>query len=222
MPDGKSGKRRRPICPLFSISNDRVLLDSLFATLDKGAMNPRQKCAQCGTVADFHDEFCTSCWSHRTKGKVLSSEQIATCEAQYAAVKEKKRWHAELGAWQNRLLLPSILMTLWCLFAVSTLLPVCLKYGEGRFELGMALLCAASFAIGGYLVGGSKALRIACPLLIIASLAATYHIGEYLLEVMRGEAELGKGFVFSSIRLVFCGAIVVSSVQILRLKRPAA
>lgn len=184
-------------------------------------MNPRQKCAHCGKLADFQEDFCTSCWSHRTQGKVLSSEQIATCEARYAAVNENKRWQAELGAWQNRLLLPAILMTLWCLFAVSTLLPVYLKYGEGRFELGIAVLCAASFAIGGYLIGGSKALRIACPLLILASLAATYHIGDYLLEVMRGEAKLGKGFVFSSIRLVFCGAIVVSSVQILRLKRPA-
>ncbi len=185
-------------------------------------MIPRQKCAHCGKLADFKDEFCTSCWSHRTKGKVLTSEQITTCEAQYAALNDKKRWQAKLGAWQNRLLLPAILMTLWCLFGVSTLLPTFLKYGSGRLELAIAVFCAASFAIGGYMVGGAKALNIACPLLIIASLAATYHIGDYLLDVLRGEAKLTRGFVFSGIRLVFCGTVVVSSVQILRLKRPAA
>ena len=185
-------------------------------------MNPRQKCAHCGKLADFHEDFCTGCWSHRTKGKVLTSEQIATCETQFAAVNEKNRWQAELGAWQNRLLLPAILMTLWCLFGVSLLLPAFLKYGEGRMELAIAVFCAACFAMGGYLVGGAKSLQIACPMLIIASLAATYPLGDYLLDVLRGEAKLGKGFIFSSIRLVFCGVILVSSVMILRLKRPAA
>lgn len=185
-------------------------------------MNPRQKCAHCGKLADFHEDFCTLCWSHRTKGKVLTSEQIATCETQFAAVNEKKRWQAELGAWQTRLLLPAILMTLWCLFGVSLLLPAFLKYGEGRLELALAVFCAASFAIGGYLVGGDKSLQIACALLIIASLAATYHTGGYLLDVLHGEAKIDKRFFFSCLRLVFCGTILVSSVMILRLKRPAA
>ena len=184
-------------------------------------MNPRQKCVQCGKLADFHDDFCTSCWSHRTKGKVLTEEQIATCEKQFAAVSEMKRWQAELGVWQSRLLLPAILMTLWCLYGVSVLLPVFLKYGEGHLELTLAVLCAASFAGGGYLVGGAKALKIACPLLIVASLAATFHLGGYLLDVLRGEASLSRGFILSAIRLVFCGTIIVSAVMILRLKRPA-
>lgn len=190
--------------------------------LGKAPMSPRQKCAHCGKVAEFRDDFCTSCWSHRTKGKVLTSEQIATCETQFAAVNEKKQWQAELGVWQNRLLIPAILMTLWCLYAVSTLLPVYLKYGEGQLELAIAVLCAASFAGGGYLVGGGKALKIACPLLILASLAATYHIGGYLLDVMNGDAKLSKGFLFSSLRLVLCGTILVSAVKILRLKPAAA
>ncbi len=145
-----------------------------------------------------------SCWSHRTKGKVLTEEQIATCEKQFAAVSEMKRWQAELGVWQSRLLLP-----------------VFLKYGEGHLELTLAVLCAASFAGGGYLVGGAKALKIACPLLIVASLAATFHLGGYLLDVLRGEASLSRGFILSAIRLVFCGTIIVSAVMILRLKRPA-
>jgi hypothetical protein len=185
-------------------------------------MNPRHKCAHCGKLADFHEDFCTLCWSHRTKGKVLTSEQIATCETQFAAVNAKKRWDVELGVWQNRLLLPAILMTLWSLFGVSSLLPHFLKYGEGQLELAVAVLCAASFAIGGYLVGGSRALNIACPLLIIACLAATYHTGGYLLDVLHGEAKIDKRFFFSSLRLMFCGTILVTSVMILRLKRPAA
>ncbi len=184
-------------------------------------MKPRQKCAHCGENVDFHEDFCTSCWSHRTKGKVLTGEQIATCKTQLAAVQDRKRWQAELGVWQTRLLIPAILMTLWCLFGVSLVLPVWLKYGEGRLELASAVLCAASFAGGGYLVGGARALKIACPLLILASLAATFHIGGYLLDVLRGEAVLSKGFVFSAIRLVFCGTILVSAVKILRLKGPA-
>ena len=185
-------------------------------------MTPRQKCAHCGKLAEFHEDFCTSCWSHRTKGKVLTDEQIATCEKQFAAANDRKRWQAELGVWQTRLLIPAILMTLWCLFGVSLLLPAFLKYGDGKLEFGIAALCAASFAGGGYLVGGARALHIACPLLILASLVATFHIGGYLVDVLQGEAKLSKGFVFSAIRLVFCGTILVSAVKILRLKRPAA
>lgn len=190
--------------------------------LGKELMNPRQKCAHCGKAADFHEDFCTSCWSHRTKGKVLTSEQIATCETQLAAVNDKKRWQAELGVWQTRLVIPAILMTLWCLFGVSLLLPNFLKYGAGQLEFAIAVLCAAAFAGGGYLVGGARALNIACPLLILASLAATYHIGGYLLDVLHGDAAFSKGFIFSAIRLVFCGTIVVSAVKILRIKRRAA
>lgn len=184
-------------------------------------MKPRQKCPHCGESVDFHDDFCPSCWSHRTKGKVLTKEQIATCEKQLAAVNDKKRWQAELDVWQNRLLIPAILMTLWCLYGVSSLLPHLLKYGEARLEFAIALLCAASFAGGGYLVGGAKSLHIACPLLIIASLAATFHIGDYLLDVFQGEAKLSKGFFFSAIRLVLCGTILISSVKILLIQGPA-
>ena len=190
-------------------------------------MNPRQKCAQCGIFAIFQDDFCTSCWSHRTKGKVLTSEQIASCKKEFAAVNEKKRWQAEFDSWQNRLLIPSILMTLWCLYGVSLLLPLYLRDGDGQFEIVTCILGAASFAGGGYLVGGARSLQIACPLLIIASLVATFHIGDYLLNVMNGqvlqsETNIGKGLLFSAIRLIFCGTIIVSSVMILRLKRPTA
>jgi len=185
-------------------------------------MNPRQKCVHCGKLADFHDDFCTQCWSHRIKGKVLTNEQITTCETQLAAVNEKKRWQAELGVWQNRLLIPAILMTLWCLFGVSSLLPHYLKYGAGQMELAIAAFCAASFAGGGYLVGGARALHIACPLLILASLAATFHIGGYLLDVLHGDATFSKGFFFGALRLIFCGTIVVSAVKLLRIKPPAA
>ncbi len=184
-------------------------------------MIPRQKCTYCGIIADFKDDFCTSCWSHRTKGKVLTDEQIATCKVQLAAVNAKKRWQTELEVWQNRLLAPAILMVLWSLYGVFTLLPFYMKFGAGQLELATSVFCSASFAIGGYLVGGARALKIACVLLILASLAATFHIGDYLLDVMHGEAKFGKGFVYSSIRVVFCGTILISSVKILRLDHPA-
>jgi hypothetical protein len=185
-------------------------------------MIPRQKCAHCGKLADFKDEFCTSCWSHRTKGKVLTNEQITKCETQYAALNEKKRWQATLGTRQNRLLLPTILMVLWSVYGVFSLLPFYLKFGLGQLELAINVFCSASFAIGGYLVGGARALKAACYLLILASLAATYHIGDYLMEVLHDEAEIDEGFLYSCLRLVFCGTILISSIQILRLKRPAA
>ncbi|MDB6006928.1 MAG: hypothetical protein JWR15_3915 [Prosthecobacter sp.] len=185
-------------------------------------MKPRQKCAHCGNSADFHDDFCTSCWSHRTKGKVLTDEQIATCVKQLAAVNEKKRSQAELAVWQTRLLIPAILMTLWCLFGVSLLLPPFLKYGAGQLEIATCILGAAVFAGGGYLVGGARALHIACPLLIIACLVAMFHSGDHLLDVFHGDEKLGKGFFFSVIRLLFCGTILVSAVKILRLKGPVA
>ncbi len=185
-------------------------------------MKPRQKCPHCGESVDFHDDFCTSCWSHRTKGKVLSEEQIATCEKQLTAVNERKRRQAELGVWQTRLLIPAILMTLWCLFGVSLLLPPFLKYGAGQLEIATCFLGAAIFAGCGYLVGGARALHIACPLLIIACLVAMFHSGGYLLDVFHGDAKLGKGVFFSVLRLVFCGSILVSAVKILRLKAPAA
>lgn len=185
-------------------------------------MNPRKKCAHCGQLVDFHDDFCTSCWCHRTKGKVLTDAQIATCEKQLAAVNEQKRWQAELAVWQTRLLLPAILMTLWCLYGVSAALPTWLKYGTGFPGLALSFLCAAAFAGGGYLAGGARQLHIACPLLILASFATTFHIGVYLLDVFSGEAKLTTGFVFSAIRLLLCGTVVVSAVMILRLKRPVA
>ncbi|OYW71012.1 MAG: hypothetical protein B7Z37_28970 [Verrucomicrobia bacterium 12-59-8] len=185
-------------------------------------MKPRQKCPHCGESVDFHDDFCPSCWSHRTKGKVLTEEQIAACEKQLAAVNDKKRWQADLAVWQTRLLIPAILMTLWCLFGVSLLLPPFLKYGAGQLEIAISFLGAAIFAGGGYLVGGARALHLACPLLIIACLVAMFHSGDYLLDVFQGDARLGKGSFFNVLRLIFCGTILVSAVKILRLKGPAA
>jgi hypothetical protein len=190
-------------------------------------MSSRQKCPQCGILAIFNDNFCTSCWSHRTKGKVLTEEQIATCKKQMADANEKKLWQAELGKWQNWILLPSILMTLWYLYAASTLLPILLKFGAGKPDMAVCFLGAAIFAGCGYLVGGSKALRIACPVLIVASVLVMIHIGDYLLNVVpenavrQSDEKTAKGMLFGGIRLVLCGAIIFSSVKILRLKRPA-
>lgn len=184
-------------------------------------MTPRQKCGHCAKVADFHDDFCTLCWSHRTKGRVLTDEQIAACQGQYAVVRENKRWQAELGVWQNRLLVPAILMTLWCAYWLFTTLPFYLKWGFGLWETVTGALCVTAFATGGYLVGGARALKVACPVLILASLACIIHIGDYLRGAFDDLAANGRGVAFSSIRLVFCGTILVSSVNVLRLRRAA-
>ncbi|WP_395749485.1 hypothetical protein [Prosthecobacter sp.] len=191
-------------------------------------MTSRQKCAQCGILAIFQDDFCTSCWSHRKKGKVLTEEQIAACKKQMADANEKKLWQAELEKWQNWILLPSILMTLWYLYAASVLLPVLLRIGAGKPDMAVCFLGAAVFAGGGYLVGGSKALRIACPLLIVASVLAMIHIGDFLINVVpelaerQSDEKIAKGMLFGSIRLVLCGVIIFSAIKILRLKRPGA
>jgi hypothetical protein len=63
-------------------------------------------------------------------------------------------------------------------------------------------------------------------LLIIASLVAMFHIGDYLLNVvpdkaLQTETQIGRGLLFSGVRLVFCGTILGSAIMILRLKRPA-
>ncbi|MCB1279388.1 hypothetical protein [Prosthecobacter sp.] len=185
-------------------------------------MTPRQKCAHCGKIADFRDDFCTLCWSHRIKGKVLTDEQIASCQSQFAAANEQKRWQAEFGTWQTRLLMPAILMTLWCVYWAFVTLPFYLKFDLGLLELLASVFCIVSFAGGGFLVGGSKMLKSACVLLILGSVVSAIHIGDYFLDVANGASEAGKGMLWSSVRLVLCGTILVSAVQILRINRPAA
>ncbi|MBB5034615.1 hypothetical protein [Prosthecobacter vanneervenii] len=184
-------------------------------------MTPRQKCPHCGKFAEFHEDFCSQCWSHRSKGKVLTEEQIASCRSRQTTANDRKRWQDELDVWQKKMLPAVIAMILWCSYGVYLAIPFYLKLGVGELELAIGVFCTAGFAIGGYLIGGSKALKLACSVLIAASLVASYYIFEFMLEVMRGEVQSFQGFAYSCIRLVLCGTIFISALKIKAIKPPA-
>lgn len=183
-------------------------------------MIPPPKCEHCGKVAAFHDDFCTLCWSHRKKGKVLTDDQIAICQSQFAAEDGRKRWSAELSVWQSRVLIPIILMILWCAYWGLSKLPHYIKFKVGLPEMTLALLCAAGFAVGGFMLGGTKKLPVACSLLIIASLICVVHAGGSFLDDLNHIRPKIMGLLWSSIRLFLCGAILVSCVRVLLIKRP--
>lgn len=185
-------------------------------------MARREKCPHCGNVVEFHDHFCTHCWSHRTKGKVLMEEQVATCRSQLAARNEQTRWRDECLSLQKRMAVPTILMILWCSYWGLSMLPGYLKYDDGLPQMVTGLLCAAGFVVGGFLAGGMKAVPVACSLLILSSLVCVFHAGSYLMVEFGRISPSAKGVVWSSLRLVLCGIILVSCAGILRLKRPGA
>lgn len=172
-------------------------------------------------MAEFRDEFCTLCWSHRIKGKVLTDEQIATCRSQLAAAEEKNRWRDDFARWQKRMLIPAILMTLWCAYWGLSMVRPYLKHEDVLLPLMVGLLCAGAFAIGGFLAGGMKAVPLACGLLILASLVCLLHAGGYLLMALEAPREHVAGLLWSTARLVFCGTILVSAVMMFRIKRGA-
>ncbi len=172
-------------------------------------------------MAEFRENFCTLCWSHRTKGKVLTEEQIATCERQLAEAKEKNLWRGDFARWQKRMLIPAILMTLWCAYWGLSMVRPYLKHEDVLLPMIVGLLCAGSFAVGGFLAGGMKAVPLACGLLVIASLVCLLHIGSYLLTALEAPREHVAGLLWSTARLLFCGTILVSSVMMLRIRRAA-
>lgn len=180
-------------------------------------MTKRTKCPHCAKVADFYNDFCTLCWSHFTKGQVLSAEQIASSRDSYAAALARKKWQEQFDRWQKLVIGPAVILTIasigWTIGSLTGAL-------AGEVPWVWMLLPGVSllgFAGGGYLIGGCKALPLASVLLALAALAYGFS-SVMALEIDLSRPKVNPSAVIKdAAALVFCGMALFGAIQIFRL-----
>lgn len=184
-------------------------------------MNQRMKCPHCSKVADFHNDFCTLCWSHRNKGKVLTEEQIAQTEASYAKVVAQQKWQAAFDKYQKLVIPPAVILTICVVAWIAGLAPA-LAAGDVPWLWmtlpGMSLL---GFALGGYLVGGCHQLRLATVLLGLGALAYGYVGVESISISLAGDSDLSD-VLWGGTEIAMCAIILYGSYHIFRMDRKMA
>lgn len=183
-------------------------------------MSQRAKCPHCGKVVDFHNDFCTECWSHVKKGRVLSPEQISSSRETYAGIVARKKWDKEFERWQKLVMGPAVLLTIASIGWTVLTLPFALSGEFPWFWMLLPGISLVGFALGGYLIGGCKALPASSVLLGLAALAYGYSgVESLLLELSKPRVSPGAAIKDIG-SIVLCGMALVGAVQIFRLRSP--
>lgn len=186
-------------------------------------MVKRIKCPHCGKVADFHQDSCTLCWAHRVRGPLGSEEQIAQARERYRQHQEQAEWQARFDRWQKVVIGPAVLLTISSIAWAFSSVGLCWGLGVSWVHAAPALVSVMGFPLGGFWVGGSKWLRPATILLVVAGLTYGWSVVEMIMSDLELDSLKAKDLIWYAIQSSLCAAVLWGSVQIFRLKpRPGA
>ena len=181
-------------------------------------MVKRIKCPHCGKVADFHQDSCTLCWAHRVRGPLGSEEQIAQARERYRQHQEQAEWQARFDRWQKVVIHPAVLLTISSIGWAFSSVGLCWGLDVPWVYALPSLVSVIGFPLGGYWVGGSKWLRPATALLIVAALAYGGSAVQAAMHDIELDSLSARGALWALLQLSLCAAVLWGSVQIFRLK----
>jgi hypothetical protein len=184
-------------------------------------MSLRQKCPHCARFAEFVNDFCVSCWSHRTKGAVLTAEQVASSKQQYSTMLEAQRLDAAFEKLQRATLLPVAILSLWNVWWAAMSVLGLLAEAVPLHEMVLSIVSLIGLVVGGLLLGGRKSITVACALLITASVCAGFEFIVVLLDELDIPGDNSEAILWTSVRLFLAGSVVVGAIRVLRSERPA-
>jgi hypothetical protein len=179
-------------------------------------MSPHQKCPHCSRIVAFVNDFCVHCWSHRTRGAVLTPEQVVSSKQQYAAVLNAQRQEAAFEKIQRSTVLPVAILTLGLVWWVIQMLLAMLSGNASLLTLVLPVLCLVGFTVGGFMLGGRKSIALSCVILLVSGALGTIYFGAFLYLVLFVSEESGTDALWLAAGLALVIAIIVGAIRILK------